>query len=271
MAASTGTVRNISDDELKAFDESFEPCGYSSYEPIYASLMELKLQKELKKQVHWDPSKDEAFFYPSDAPHTETKLKAEIETSAAEDPSSIQSTTKTIIMAELPVEDSTVWGHVVSSPSDRTSQPDTLRSNDKLICCCICGTIDRDKQGPFVQTPWGRWVCIQYDCHIKHDEELMTRSFVPGSYLPGQPRKTHVPFDAGIHLCREHRPKKGSRDDLKSWFYNAVRADCKPCVRFCIQGHGLDKRVALNSTKYSAREFAVYDGLDDLVTFLDAL
>ena len=81
-----------------------------------------------------------------------------------------------------------------------------------------------------------------------------------------------VPFDSGKHLCSDHQPtNKRRRLDPKYWYYNSVRSSCKECVAFCIQKHGLPKDVPSDTNGYTARDFAVYDQLPDMVTFLDKL
>ena len=86
------------------------------------------------------------------------------------------------------------------------------------------------------------------------------------------PPTEYVPFHGGTNLCRAHMPtNKSRRGDLKYWFFNAVIADCKFCVRFCVQRHWVDKYVTSDTCDYTAKDFAEYHGLDEMVAFLETI
>ena len=86
------------------------------------------------------------------------------------------------------------------------------------------------------------------------------------------PPADYVPFDGGTNLCRAHMPtSKRRRGDLKYWFFNAVIADCKDCVRFCVERHWLDKYVTSDTCQYTAEDFAAYYELDEMVDFLETI
>ena len=84
--------------------------------------------------------------------------------------------------------------------------------------------------------------------------------------------KVPVPFEAGKHLCKAHKPNNLQRsNDPKYWFYEAVKHGCKTCVKFCVDRHGIDKSVASDNNGYTAICFASYSGDNDMLEFLKSL
>ena len=115
---------------------------------------------------------------------------------------------------------------------------------------------------------WGRWVDADYSIAGNRKPPPPP----PSESWPHAAASEIVPFDGGKWLCRDHRPKsKHRRGDLKYWFFQVVRDNCKECVRFCVNKHGLNADVVSDNKHYSATEFAVHEELWNMVGFLESL
>ena len=81
-----------------------------------------------------------------------------------------------------------------------------------------------------------------------------------------------VPFEGGKHLCKTHKPKTKSRQDvLKYWFFGAVNHSCQRCVAFCVNKHGIDINVVSDNNAYTAQDFASYNDDAAMEQFLKTL